>query len=221
MPALPAAPSFQRANLKDAVASYVRDLIFSGHLKPGAKVDQDAVAEALGVSKLPVREALIMLEAAALVEIAPRRGAFVAPLTRDDMRDHYRIYAAVCGIAAERAATVMDDTTIAALRESVARMRRPRPGDDLEALNDDFHRLINKSGGSRRLGAVLRGLSALMFGEFQTTSTWGPVAARQHAEIAAAIESHDGEAAARLMTSHIVEGGEHAIALLEDRGFWS
>ncbi|MQA01778.1 MAG: FCD domain-containing protein [Streptosporangiales bacterium] len=221
MPNLPAAPPVQRSNLKDAVASYIRDLIFSGHLGPGAKIDQDAVAQVLGVSKLPVREALIVLESAALVEVAPRRGAFVAPLTRDDLRDHYRIYGAVSAIAAERAASVMEPATVELLRKNVTRMCKPQPDDDLEQLNHDFHRLINKSGGSRRLDAVLRSLSAMMFGEFfQTASEWGRVAAKQHDGICTAIKDHDGEAAARLMRQHIVEGGEYAISLLEQRGFW-
>lgn len=218
---LPAAPPVQRSNLKDAVAAYIRDLIFSGHLRPGAKIDQDAVAQVLGVSKLPVREALIVLESAALVEVAPRRGAFVAQLTRDDLRDHYQVYGSVSAIAAERAASVMEPATVELLRTNVSRMRRPRPDDDLERLNHEFHRLINKTGGSRRLDAVLRGLSAMMFGEFfQTASSWGRVAAKQHSEIHAAIKDHDCATAGRLMRQHIVDGGEHAISLLEQRGFW-
>jgi DNA-binding GntR family transcriptional regulator len=78
-------------NLKHAVASLIRERIFSGGLRPGSRVDQDALAEAFGVSTMPVREALISLEAEALVVNVPRRGSYVADLTRDDVRDHYRI----------------------------------------------------------------------------------------------------------------------------------
>ena len=78
-----------RPTLKDEAAQYVRDRILTGVRKPGMKIDQDAVADDLGARRLPVREALIALEAEGLVETIARRGLYVAALSPSDIRDHY------------------------------------------------------------------------------------------------------------------------------------
>ena len=104
-------------SLKELAAAEIRQRIFSGALRPGSKVDQDAIAADLGMSKLPIREALITLDSEGLVRNIPRRGAFVAPLTRDDIRDHYHIFGTVVGIAAERAAEHLDDDELQRLQE--------------------------------------------------------------------------------------------------------
>src|SRR5690606_9987065 len=93
-----------RTNLKDEVARYVRDLILSGAVHAGQRIDQDEIAEQVGVSRLPVREALIILEAEGLIVNVARRGSFVAPLSPDDFFDHFEMYGLLAGIAAGRAA---------------------------------------------------------------------------------------------------------------------
>lgn len=219
----PPAASHQvhRASLKDTVAAYVRDLIFNGHLLPGERIDQDAVAEVLGVSKLPVREALITLEAAALVDIVPRRGAFVARITKDDLIDHYRIYASIEVIATERAAETLTSTDLENLRKNIAAMRSADTGSARERLNHEFHRVINRAGGSRRLHVLIKGLEAMMFAHFYSQDDgWTENAADDHVQILAALERGEGQLAAEHMRRHIVSGGEHAIAVLERRGFW-
>ena len=135
-----------RTNLKDVVADHIRNLIFSGQLRPGQKVDQDEIAEVLGVSKLPVREALIVLENEALVRGVPRRGVFVAPLTPDDVFDHYEIYGMVEGIAARRAAQNLSDAELEKLAEITAQMHKDDLPERQEKLNYEFHRTIEHRG---------------------------------------------------------------------------
>jgi DNA-binding GntR family transcriptional regulator len=213
----------RRTSLKDAVGLYIRDLIFNGDLVPGERIDQDAVAETLGVSKLPVREALIQLESAALVDVVPRRGAFVAHITKDDLIDHYRIYASISMIAAERAAEKLDLAGFENLRRNVEQMRNASTGSDREKLNHEFHRIINKAGGSRRLLVLLRGLETMMFAEFYRDDNdgWSDTAVEQHAEILAELERGNASGVAEHMRLHIISGGDHAIAILEQRGFWA
>ena len=79
----------QPSVLKQRAAQEIRRRIFAGEMRPGSKVDQDAIAADLGISKLPVREALIALDGEGIIQVAPRRGAFVAELSREDVRDHY------------------------------------------------------------------------------------------------------------------------------------
>jgi DNA-binding GntR family transcriptional regulator len=221
LPPPAAAHQVRHPSLKDTVAAYIRDLIFSGHLMPGERIDQDAVAEILGVSKLPVREALITLEAAALVDIVPRRGSFVAQITKDDLVDHYRIYASIEMIAAERAAETLNSAALEALQRNAAEMRASSDGAVREKLNHDFHRIINKAGGSRRLHVMIKGLEAMMFADFyRANDGWTDRAAADHEKIAEALARRDGETAAEHMREHIVDGGTYAIAVLEQRGFW-
>lgn len=211
----------RRQNLKGDVATFVRELIFSGTLRPSQKIDQDALAAQLGVSRLPVREALIALETEGLVENIPRRGAFVAPISRDDIRDHYRIYGVVSRIAAERAAIRLSDETLEGLAANVEQMSKARGADRQAELNFEFHRLINVAGGSRRLLSAIdlfnRSLPPRFF---ELTKGWNAIAVQHHEAILRALRNRDPEEAGRAMVTHLSEGGEHAVGLLDRRGFW-
>lgn len=210
-----------RANLKDVVADHIRNLIFSGRLRPDQKIDQDELAESLGVSKLPVREALIRLENEALVRGVPRRGVFVAPLTREDVRDHYQIYGMVEGIAARRAATRLDDGQLAHLATLVEQMHSGDDPERQEQLNHEFHRAVNLAGGSPKLLSVLQLLSKTMPARFyEFASGWAEVAADQHQRIMDALQAQDEDEAESAMRDHIISGGEYAIRMLEQSGFW-
>lgn len=210
-----------RSNLKDVVADHIRNLIFSGQLRPDQKIDQDELAESLGVSKLPVREALIRLENEALVRGVPRRGVFVAPITREDVRDHYQIYGMVEGIAAQRAAARLDDSQLEHLAALVEKMHSGDDSEQQEKLNHDFHRAVNLAGGSPKLLSVLQLLSKTMPARFyEFASGWADVAAGQHERIMEALRVRDEAEAEAAMRDHIVSGGEYAIRMLEQSGFW-
>ena len=83
---------------------YIRRLIFDGVLREGDRVPQDAIAEQLGLSRVPVREALLSLEREGWVTIKPHRGAFIGALDESVVRDHYELYGHVYSFAARRAA---------------------------------------------------------------------------------------------------------------------
>jgi DNA-binding GntR family transcriptional regulator len=211
-----------RSNLKDSVAAHIRELIFSGKLPPGTKVDQDAIARELGVSKLPVREALISLETEALVRNLPRRGAYVAPLTADDVRDHYRIYGLLSAIAAERAAAALSEADLDRLEQLIGLMEADGiTSDEQEQLNFEFHRLINRAGGSSRLNSALR-----LFAEsiphrfYEFTTGWSDLAAEHHRTILSALRQRDGREAGRAMADHLGAGGDYAVRLLTESGFF-
>ena len=94
---------FNRRTSGDEAALYIRRLIFDGYLRPGARVHQDDVAKAVGISRIPVREALISLERQGWVTIEPNRGAFVTTFDERAVRDHYELYGLVYGFAATKA----------------------------------------------------------------------------------------------------------------------
>ncbi len=211
----------RRENLKNDAASRIREQIFAGELRPGEKVNQDRLASELGMSKLPVREALISLEAEGLISGVPRRGAFVAKLTPDDVRDHFRIYGLLAALAAQRAAEALAEDELDELQQIHEKMVSSHSSDEQEQLNFEFHRIINEVGGSRRLRAVLRTFSNTIPARFfEHTTGWPAVADEQHQRLLAALRARDPEAAFDAMLQHLSSSGEHAVKILRGNGFW-
>jgi DNA-binding GntR family transcriptional regulator len=218
------APAGRRARrtLKDEVAAHVRETILSGEALPGSKVDLDEIAAVMGVSKLPVREALIQLESEGLIETITHRGSFVAMSTPDDVRDHYHIYGLVCGLAATRAAMTMSDEALDQLEAICFRMESSEDPGVLQELNVEFHRLVNRAGSSGRLLAVLRYLASSLPGRFyEFNPGWSHDANTHHREILGYLRARDREKAGHAMAEHTRLGSEFAVKLLEERGYWS
>jgi DNA-binding GntR family transcriptional regulator len=208
-------------SLKDTAAAYLREQILTGKLTPGTKVDQDEVSAALGMSRLPVREALIELAQESLIDAVPRRGAFVAQLERADIVDHYRIFGLIAGLAASRAATSLSDEQLVALRRIQESFESATDPDDLAHWNHEFHRMINTAGGSRRLVSVLALLArSLPVRYFEFAPNWAAVSAGHHARILAALAARDAHAAQRVMENHVAESGELAVRILQEMGYW-
>ena len=208
-------------SLKAAATREIRQMIFTGKIRPGDKIDQDLVAARLGVSRLPVREAVIALDVEGVVELAPRRGAFVAALSRDDIRDHYGILGAVSGLAATRAAVRMTDSDRANLADVVAKMEWAQDPDVRERLNFRFHRKINRASGSGRLMSEIKALGAFApIGFYESHDHWHDTANHDHGRIAVLLTAGDSAGARIATEEHFVRAGERAVAMLDARGFW-
>jgi DNA-binding GntR family transcriptional regulator len=210
-----------RPNLKDEAATYLRDEILAGRLKPGDRIDQDRVAADLGISRLPVREALITLSGEGMVEMLPRRGAFVAHLTPDDVLDQYLIFGSLCGLAAARAASTITDAQLSDLDELLGRMDAVEDAEELEQLNYRFHQIINRAGGSRRLTRVISTIAKGMPTHFyEFTQDWGNRARLEHKAILQALRARDAVKAEAAVEAHLRSGGHQAVKMLESSGFW-
>lgn len=209
----------RRGGLADDVAAYVREQILTGLLKPGTHIDQDAICEALGVSRSPVREAIIVLGQEGLLEVLPRRGAQVAYLTRADVIDHYELFGLVSG----RAAAIAAENLSKADEEELQRIHAqfdPRGGQDMSELNADFHRVINRYS-SPRTRWLLRLLERSVPSRYyEFADGWDERAVGHHAQILLALMNRDGEAARKAMEHHLNEGGVTAADALEAQGFW-
>jgi DNA-binding GntR family transcriptional regulator len=211
-------------NLKDEISRRIRQMVFTGQIGPGSRVDQDQLSTELGVSKIPIRESLIALESEGLVVNEARRGWFVAEITPEDIRDHYQMMGFIEGLVARRAAEHLDDESVARLQSLIVEMH-PSSGNSqavLENLNWDFHWIINSATSSRRLRSILRLLSKAVPADFfEMVDGWDAVAHNHHVRIATAIGDRDPDAAEEAMREHLVRGGERAVDLLQARGFWS
>ena len=218
------AESLRRPNLKQEAAQHVRDMIFSASVRPRERLDQDKIAEQLGISRLPVREALITLEAEGLVENIARRGSFVAALSPQDIVDHYEMYGLLSGMAAARAASSAPTGTTDLIAEIADRMRKATDPREHDELNYEFHQAINKAGSSGRLRAVLRMLSRSMpshFFEHNLEWEWQERALSEHDLILAALRAGDSRAAADAVAQHFRHTGAQAVRMMEAAGFWT
>ena len=112
-----------RPQLSDEIASLLRDRIMSGVLRPGERIRLEEVAEEAGLSITPVREALLMLRAEDVVELQPRRGYVVAPLSRQDVIDVFALQGDIAGELAARVAAIVTTDQVDELVAAHQRLR--------------------------------------------------------------------------------------------------
>ncbi|MFF7196047.1 GntR family transcriptional regulator [Streptomyces sp. NPDC008079] len=196
----------------DDVASYVRDLIVSGGVAPGEFLRLEPLAQRLGLSVTPVREAMGLLRGEGFVELEPNRGFVVLPLSRSDIEDIYRVHAFVSGelaALASRRLTAEALDGLVALQEELVAAHRAGDAARVERLNHFFHREINRAAGSPRLLWFLRTASRYaprMF--FSGVDGWAEASAHDHEAILTALADHDPDAARTAMADHVRHAGE-------------
>ncbi|MET0450849.1 MAG: GntR family transcriptional regulator [Mycobacterium sp.] len=211
--------SRQRANLSADVAELIRERIFDGRLTGGARIMQDDIAEELGVSRLPVREALISLQVDGLIDNEPRRGAFVVPLEREDIEDHYAMYGNMLGLAARRACGRFDEAGLRRLEDLIDVMGRDPDAPSTHEAHWEFHSTINQVGGSHRLKAVLRQMAHnLPRSVYDIPPAGNPEAERGHRAIVAALRQCDRDVVAAECQAHLQIDGAAVIVELARRG---
>ena len=201
------ARQLNRRSSGGAAALYIRKLIFDGYLRPGARVHQDDVAQALGVSRIPVREALIALEQQGWVTIEPNRGAFVAVLDEQAVRDHYELYGLVYGFAAKKALERSDGVLGEKLGQLAADYSSTTDPAEAQQIALAFHAAVIEAAGSPRIDVVLRALSALVPGDFYELVPDAMELQRAgFTAIAGACRCGDGDGAARRVRRDDAEG---------------
>jgi DNA-binding GntR family transcriptional regulator len=210
-----------RLQLGDVAAAYLRDQITSGNLAAGAPVRPETVADELGISTTPAREALQALRAEGFLDLAPRRGFTVAQLDGDDIRDMFLVQAMVAGELAARAAAQVTPENVASLdaihQELVAAAER---GDltSLEELNHQFHRDINLAANSPRLANVIRLVSRYAPRRFYATiAGWPETTVHDHTLVLDAIRRGDADTARREMSAHVHHAAEQLASHIDAR----
>jgi DNA-binding GntR family transcriptional regulator len=210
-----------RRSSGEAAALYIRRLIFDGVIKPGSRVPQDDVAEALGISRIPVREALIALEREAWVTIELHRGAFVNALDAVAVRDHYELYGLMYGFAARRALARTAPAELGEqLRDVLARADTSDPAAFGKAAYE-FHRTLVDAARSQRLKVVIRSLAAIVPGDFFSLVPGAMEDERRSLPtIARAVERADAERAAAEYATMMRRVGERVVDVLAERGLF-
>jgi GntR family transcriptional regulator, rspAB operon transcriptional repressor len=190
----------------------IRDMIVSGRLRAGETISEVQLAEALAVSRTPVREAMKRLLGQRLVEVTPR-GLRVFRPSAGDVAEVYFLRAAIEGAVARAAAARISAGQLAGLgriqTESVGAAER---GDvaALVELNGRFHRLLAEAAGSARAAAALRDLDPLV-AAYRRLSLLSPEHQRgsvaDHARLIGLLERRDGPGAEALVRDHIARAG--------------
>lgn len=219
MPRRLAGQQLVRRSSGDDAALYIRRLIFEGELRPGERVPQDEIAQELGISRIPIREALIALESGGWVTIELHRGAFVTAMDEQAVRDHYELYGMVYGFAAQRALARKPERLGDHLVELADEINRVDDPDELQSLVIEFHSAITGAARSPRINVVLRAMSGLVPGNFfELVPSAIEGERRGLSAIAKAMKRGDGERAASEYQRMMRRQADNVVAVLRDRG---
>jgi DNA-binding GntR family transcriptional regulator len=149
-------------SIPDYAVEAIREAITTGRYPLGTRLDQNGLAAELGISTIPVREALRRLEAEGLVDISPRRGAFVAAISTAEMVEIYKIREALDTLAIAEAVPRLTDADLQRVEGILAELEKATAAHDLERtlqLNRDFHEAIFAAAGMPRLLRMISNLT--------------------------------------------------------------
>jgi DNA-binding GntR family transcriptional regulator len=213
-----------RTKTSAAVADYILEQLFEGRLKSGDRIDLEEVCRELDVSRLPVREAIVMLERDGIVTSTYHRGVFVEPFDAESIIDDFEIIGTLSGVAVRRLAEKQDREVIAALEALIDELRAVPPGDR-ERIVEIVRTILtteHRAGGSRRLRAELRAFTGYLPLAFRiSTDRSHDETIDAHARVVQAIATGDGDKAARYRLDDFRAAGRSVVEELERRGVLS
>lgn len=211
-----------RSTLKFRVAAKLRELILKGEFKMGERLMQAEWAEKLGVSRMPLREALRQLEVEGLVTIEPRKGAIVTPVVVDDIKEIYQLRAMLEGEAVKQAAPLLEEEDISQLEAMYKKMvQLNNDDDDLEEyieLNKQFHKLLIQHCPGKRIKGFIETLwqgippttPSLLADTFKESQ-------KEHLFMVECAKQRDGERLQQIIKQHILRTGENLVDMMERR----
>jgi DNA-binding GntR family transcriptional regulator len=200
------APPLARRALYEEVAEQLRQRIFARQLEPGAWIDELKIAAELGISRTPLREALKVLAVEGLVTMKPRRGAYVAETSRDDVAQVYHLLALLESDAAAEVARKASDAQLTELKTLHDRLERKlKQRDAFFATNEAFHLKLLEIAGNRWRQQIVGDLRKIMkINRHHSLFKQGRLedSLAEHRALMAALAARDARQVARLMKSH-------------------
>jgi len=204
-------------NASVAARELIRSAIVEGRLEPGQRLKEEELARELGISRTPIREALLMLQAEDLVVATPNRGAMVRAHRAEELEDLYDLRALLEGHAARRAATRISESDLAFLRASCDRFAAVG-ADDINGLireNLLFHNAILEAAGSVRLASMVGKVIKLPL-VYNAYRWYSPeqmqISVRYHRQIVDAFAARDADLAEQSMREHVLEARDVLVA---------
>ena len=196
--------------LRDVVFNTLRDAILTGKLVPGERLMENQLADKLGVSRTPVREALRMLELENLVELVPRKGAQVLDMSEKDITNILEVRSALEGLATSVACKKMSKEDLQQLKNMEVDFEKAVAENDVEHfvdIDEDFHDLIFAATENDKLISIFRNLRIQLYryrmAQAKNNETSMSTIVAHHRSIIRAIENHDAEEGASIAQGHI------------------
>jgi phosphonate utilization transcriptional regulator len=215
--AYPTIALLQTSSLASVVQQEIERAILQGEFAPGSKLVEAAIAEKLGVSRGPVREAFRMLEEAGLVRTEKNRGVFVRDIPIEEAVEIFDLRAAMDELVGRRLAasiTAPQMKELKALVEGMEKAVRAADTRQYHLLNLKFHDRLVEMAGNSKLTAIYRKLikELSLFRRLNLADSWlMPISANEHRQILKSIGSGDGDAAGRAMFEHVMASKERTI----------
>lgn len=214
----------ERSTLNERVYQRIRELVLAGSLIPNARLDEQALADILGVSRTPIRESIGKLTTEGLVEYRPYQGNFIRAFSARQVNDLYEVRKALESLAVRLAVPKLTDAQVAELRAILDDVHAAYERGDMiayGAADRRFHNTVAAFSGNETLIDSLDRLG-LQIQLVRTAANHDPGvverAARARPEIVAALEARDARRAARLMAAHIEDVRRAVVAQIERGG---
>ncbi len=195
--------------LRDVVFNTLRKAILKGELQPGERLMEIQLAQRLGVSRTPVREAMRKLELEGLVVMIPRKGAVVADITAQDMVDVLEVRAVLEELAIRRACDHITDEQLQEMKKIAADFKRSLEEEDLLVcveVDMAFHEVIYNAAENKRLLQLLLNLREQMYRyrlEYMKDKKMHQLLVDEHDTIRTALKNRDADKAAVAIRDHI------------------
>lgn len=209
--------------LYQEVANRLREEIFDHVLQPGDWIDELALVARYGISRTPLREALKVLAVEGLVTLKPRRGCYVAEISKEDAAEIYPVLAMLEGRCAYEATRKLDDAAVSRLQACHDALEVAAAANEIRQffeVNQEFHRIIQEQAGNRWLIQIINDLrKVLKLSRLNSLSRVGRLdsSLAEHRLILAAMLDRDAEGADAAMRAHLL-AGQHAIQKLMNEG---
>ncbi len=212
LPATLRAPALQ--SVEEAVTIALRDAILSGELKPGMWLRQEALSAQLGVSRIPLRDALRRLSTEGLVRIDPRRGSYVASLTVADVQEIYELRLLLEPRCIEAAVGRVDDDALKDLDARFRTMEKARTAAQGLAARRGFYSALYALSEKPRMAELIMRLRDDVHRYHVMSRTAESRGA--HAELRRLLHARDAQGAARLMTAHLSDAARDLVVVLQE-----
>ncbi len=201
--------SYEFLPLREVVYLTLRKAILKSNLKPGERLMENTIANKIGVSRTPVREAIRMLEQEGLVEMVPRKGAHVANISRQDLNDVLEIRKSLEELAVTKACGFISPEEIKELKMSEFEFEKVLRGREFTAIaqaDEKFHDVIFKAARNQKLITILNNLREQMYRfrlEYLKQDGVLELITQEHNAIVATVSKRDVKKAGLLIIEHI------------------
>ena len=195
--------------LRDVVFNTLRQAILTGELKPGERLMEIHLANKLGVSRTPIREAIRKLELEGLVVMIPRKGAEVAKITVRDLKDALEVRLAIDSLSVKLACERLDENDKTKIKQACVAFREAVKSENVQAIvegDERFHNTIYRASKNQKLITIAMNLREQVYRyrfEYVKDFSYHENLIREHDQITEAILKGDVETAQKIMKEHI------------------